>query len=91
MSNKVTLVLMIGIVYDPNGTPTQELKDRLNFACVQHPFGEGLLTGDSDAEIDEYNSKVIEVPHGPDSDDTLLLERCLESLQKATDETKDIH
>lgn len=54
---KVRLRLVLDISYRPNGVGEPELRERLDDA-VLHLFGEGLITGESDAEVDEYRHRI---------------------------------
>lgn len=52
---------MLDVLYDLNGTDINELRNRLHY-IAQHAAGEGLMTGESEAEVDTWGSHVIEWP-----------------------------
>jgi len=52
--------ITIDLTIDLNGVSKEDIDWRLNKA-VQFLFAEGLLTGDTAAEIDEYDYKVEEI------------------------------
>jgi hypothetical protein len=49
--------LTVDVAYIPNGTSKEWLKDNL-MNMVSNAIDNGLLTGESDAEVDTYNIKV---------------------------------
>ena len=65
------LKLVLVVTYNDNGVPVNELKDRMEFACVQHPMGDGLFTGETDAEIEGYSMAIEEQTVTPTDPPTL--------------------
>lgn len=53
------LRLTLDVEYIPNGVDAQWLKDNL-MNVASRAIGEGLLTGDSEAEVETYLIKVTE-------------------------------
>ncbi|WP_019584490.1 hypothetical protein, partial [Thioalkalivibrio sp. ALE16] len=58
--NKLTLELTLTVEYDLNGEDPQFAKERLE-DMVRVAVGEGLLTGDSSMEVDEWRVRVREI------------------------------
>lgn len=58
--NETRLRLTITISYDLNGTSVESVINQLNFA-VEHLAGEGLLSGDLDATVSEWEHKVDKI------------------------------
>lgn len=56
----VRLQLVLDVTYSPNGETTKVLAENLEH-LVQRAVGEGLLTGDLAAEVEEHEAKVIEI------------------------------
>jgi hypothetical protein len=56
-----TLKLTLNVTYKPKGTPMSSLVDLLE-KFVTHGFGEGLLTGETSAEVVTYNNRVDVLP-----------------------------
>lgn len=55
------LRLVLDVTYDLNGEDTNIMKRRL-YRAVEYAIGEGLLTGSTSAEVDEYSMDVAEFP-----------------------------
>lgn len=66
---KATLQMTLSVDYLPNGVNVQDLKARLERALA-HAVGEGLLTGETAAEVDRYSMdlKVTSWSGAPDLD-----------------------
>lgn len=60
----VTLRLTLEVEYEPNGVPVAELKNML-FDIVSRAAGDGLLTGDTPAVVDNYTHEVEVVSEPP--------------------------
>lgn len=58
--DKVTLELRLRVTYDLNGVALKELYRLLDYA-VRHLMGEGLITGETEAVVDDYRYEVKEV------------------------------
>ncbi len=54
-----TLTLHLQVEYCPNGENTETLKTLLQ-TCADHLAGEGLLTGETAAEVNSWQSKITE-------------------------------
>jgi len=63
----VKVRLVLDVTYAPNGVLAQALVDRLQ-NVVELAVGEGLLTGDTAAEVDEYSVLAAIVPEGVSED-----------------------
>lgn len=50
----------IFIEYDMNGEPFEAVEDQLTFA-MHHPYNCGLLSGDLNAEVEDYKFTISEV------------------------------
>ena len=61
MNTPTTLRLIFDVEYNLNGETVQEISTRLERAAF-HAVGEGLLTGDTRAEVETYGVTVAEVP-----------------------------
>ena len=57
----VKLRLIVDIEFEANTTSTQELEQRMEKA-IQIGMGEGLFTGESDAEVETWESRVEVIP-----------------------------
>ena len=57
---KVALKMTYIVNYDLNNTPVDEVKENLRRAMI-HIEGEGMLTGYSDAEIENIDSEIEEI------------------------------
>jgi hypothetical protein len=55
------LRLVLDVEYNLNGERIEQMKGLLR-KLVAHAVGEGLLTGDSSAEVDQYSVNVFEHP-----------------------------
>lgn len=55
----VDLTLKIKVRYNLNGESVEDLKSRLD-NIPMFLAGNGMLSGDTDAEVEEYNHEVIE-------------------------------
>ena len=53
----VNLTLKIDVLYEPNGVPTYEL-ERLLIGAALHIAGNGLLSGESDAQVISWDYNV---------------------------------
>jgi hypothetical protein len=56
----VRLQLILDVTYTPNGVPVDALRRNLD-DMVRRAIGEGLLTGHSETEVDEYKATVTEL------------------------------
>ncbi|ADC73206.1 hypothetical protein TK90_2720 (plasmid) [Thioalkalivibrio sp. K90mix] len=65
--HKLTLALALTVEYDLNGEDPQFAKDRLE-DMVRSAVGNGLLTGDSPMEVDEWRVRIREVEAISDAD-----------------------
>jgi hypothetical protein len=54
---KPKLRLVLEVTYIPNGVPTAQLREMLE-GIVTLAMGEGLVTGDTEAEVDTYTHRV---------------------------------
>lgn len=61
MSKKETLRLTLNVTYKPHGVPVEKLQSRLEYA-LSHAIGEGLLTGETAAEVDTHSFNVEVIP-----------------------------
>lgn len=57
----VRMQLVLDVTYIPNGVSADDLRDTLS-SMVQRAIGNGLLTGDSAAEIDAYETAITTAP-----------------------------
>jgi hypothetical protein len=82
----VRLRLTLDVTYTLNGNSVADMQDRLRQA-VEHAIGNGMLTGDSAAEVDEYSAEVVEQPE-PLSEDSLAnwMTRRIEAGELALEE-----
>ncbi len=53
----ITLQMTLTVKYDPNGTSQEWLERQLRYLAHQ-AAGEGQMSGESDATVDEWNVKV---------------------------------
>jgi len=53
MSDKTEIVLTVKVKYTRNGVTVEALKDNLRH-MVDWAIGEGMLTHDTEAEVDKY-------------------------------------
>lgn len=60
---KTTLRLVLEVTYIPHGVPTAELREMLE-GVVSYAMNRGLITGDTEAEVDLYTHRVETVPTG---------------------------
>jgi hypothetical protein len=58
--NTLHLRLTLDVEYFPHGVAVGELKDNL-YGLVQRGMGDGLLTGESTAEVDTHSAQVEEI------------------------------
>lgn len=61
------LQLVLNVTYNDNGVAEETLR-RLLDNLVAHAVDEGLLTGETEAEVEEYTHRVETVPQPPSSD-----------------------
>lgn len=54
---KRTLRLVLEVTYLPHGVPTTELREMLE-GIVSYAMNRGLVTGDTEAEVDTYNHRI---------------------------------
>ena len=59
MEKQVVLTLTLRVVYDPNGMTAAELKALLD-DHTRRAIGNGMLSGDTPAEVDEYSMQIVE-------------------------------
>lgn len=80
------LRLVIDVRYFANGTSIEELKKRLRYVA-EHAYGEGLLTGETEAEVDEHWFAVMETPEPLDEGEIadFMLERIENGSLRAED------
>jgi hypothetical protein len=55
--DKIKLRLMVDVDYTPNGVSLDELKLML-FRFAEYGFGNGLFTGCTSAEVEQWQSRV---------------------------------
>lgn len=67
MSEKATLRLTLDITYDLNGETLNMMEWYLE-KMVKHAMSEGLITGNSDAEVVAHEMTIDEVPWALDED-----------------------
>ena len=60
-SDRVTLRLTLDVTYDLNGENAVEMVKNLRRLC-ERAIGEGMLTGESDAEVEEHSMEVVIQP-----------------------------
>lgn len=60
MSETLTLKLTLIVRYDLNGEDRDHLKSLL-YNIPQHASGDGMMSGDGPAEVDDWSMKVEEV------------------------------
>lgn len=81
----VAVRLTIDVVYSVNGEDPTEMTDNLRRNC-ERAIGEGMLTGETDAEVEEYSMDAVIQPE-PLSEDELAdfmlqrIENCDLSLE----------
>lgn len=75
-SNRVTLRLTLDITYDLKGENAGEMAKNLRRMC-ERAIGEGILTGESDAEVEEDSMEVVIQPEELTEDELadFMLER----------------
>lgn len=59
-AGEISMRLVLDVTYTPNGVPESVLRDNLQ-NLVQRAVGEGLLTGNLEAEVEEYRASVVRV------------------------------
>jgi hypothetical protein len=64
------LRLTLDVLYDPQGVSSDWLKSQLHY-IVDNALWEGLLTGASDATVEDWSADVVEVDH-MDTADALI-------------------
>ena len=64
---KQKLRLVLEVTYIPNGVPTAQLREMLE-GIVSHAMTEGLVTGETEAEIDTYTHRVETIAKTPAAD-----------------------
>lgn len=52
--DQVSFTVKLEGIVDLNGLPKEALEDHLR-RSMMHAIGSGLITGDTEAEVDEYN------------------------------------
>jgi hypothetical protein len=57
----ITLELKLKVRYIPNGVPVETLKSNLE-SLVSIGVGDGLLTGETPAEVEVYYTSITEIP-----------------------------
>lgn len=67
VSETVTVRLTLDVTYSLNGENVTEMASRLRKMC-ERAIGEGMLTGATDAEVEEYSMDVVIQPE-PMSED----------------------
>lgn len=55
---KAKFNLVISVEYKPNGVPLADLR-RLLYDASRHLANEGLLSGETDAEVEEWSAVVV--------------------------------
>ena len=61
MKPRLTLELNFRVTYIPNGVPAEELRARLE-RLVEVGMGDGLLTGDTKAEVETHTFSTKDIP-----------------------------
>jgi hypothetical protein len=59
-SHDITLGATVTITYNPMGVSKKELQSRLATA-IRYMFGEGLITGETNAEVDDWTYSIEEL------------------------------
>ncbi len=67
MNGNVEMRLTLDVTYILNGESAEAMRHRL-LAVAERAIGEGLLTGETDAEVDEYSIRV-QIPPAPLDED----------------------
>lgn len=80
-SDVVKLRLTLDVTYDLQGVGTEEMQARLH-AMVQNAVSEGMLTGDTPAEVEAWETHVTEVPLADEEEDELTEEEIATYLQE---------
>jgi hypothetical protein len=57
--DQVVLNVTLRVVYDPNGMTSAELANLLD-ANLQRAIGNGMLSGDTPAEVDKWTANVTQ-------------------------------
>lgn len=86
VTEQVRLRLTLDVTYDLNGETIVEMKKNLR-RMVEIAIGEGLLTGASYAEVDQYSMKVAEFP---DADEAEVADFMLQRLESGDLALEDI-
>ena len=58
--DKITLVLTLTVTFSPNGVPVEELGENLT-RIVRFGADDGMMTGESPAEVDTWETSIEEV------------------------------
>lgn len=66
MSKKVKLRLIVDVEYDPEGVPTRVLRDMLEY-IPQMASSNGMMTGDTEATVDTWSMRTVEVLDPPEN------------------------
>jgi len=61
MEQLLHLKLELDVTYRPNGASAEQLSGLLN-AAVDHMLGNGMITGSTEAEIEEVICRVTPIP-----------------------------
>jgi len=69
LTETIKVRLTLDVTYDLNGENATEMVGRLRRMCAR-AIGEGMLTGETDAEVDEYSMDAV-IQHVPLSEDEL--------------------
>jgi len=59
MKNKITLELRLKVTFIKHGVSDQELIDNME-AIASRAAGDGLMTGETEAEVETWESDVLE-------------------------------
>lgn len=76
-SDVVKLRLTLDVTYDLQGVGTEEMQARLH-VMVQNAVSEGMLTGDTPAEVEAWETHVTEVPLADEEEIATYLQEQIE-------------
>lgn len=60
MNEKLKLRLVLDVEYEPNGVSERHLRGQLEF-MVENAMSNGLVTGETDAEIENWDMRINRV------------------------------
>jgi len=59
-SETTRMKLILDVTFETHGVPVEDLKANLE-GIAKHAAGEGLITGDSEAEVKTWEAKVVQI------------------------------